>query len=301
MDLSGLESACLRWDLHPRTDPRQLEERLHGAELVVANKVVLDRRTLASARPRLICVAATGTNNVDLGAAADLGVAVTNVTRYATASVVQHVFALILAHKTRLLDYRRAVQQGAWCRSDHFCLLDYPIRELCGETLGVIGFGELGRGVAEAAKAFGLRVLVAAHPGTEPGPGRIHLEEMLPRVDILSLHCPLTQQTRNLIGPAELALMKKDALLVNTARGGIVDERALADALRRDIIGGAAVDVLSAEPPAEHNPLLAADIPNLLLTPHIAWASRESRQRLLDEIAENIRAFSAGERRNRVV
>jgi glycerate dehydrogenase len=301
MDLTRLEAACGRWRLHASTRAEELAERLNGAEVVVTNKVVLDRSALQKARPRLVCVAATGTNNLDLQAARELGIAVTNVTAYATPSVVQHVFALMLAHATRLLDYREAVRKGAWAVSEHFCLLDFPIRELKGKTLGIIGFGELGRGVARAAEAFDMRVLVGARPGSEPSEGRLSLHDLLPLVDVLSLHCPLTEQTRNLIGAAELARMRPDALLVNTARGGIVDEAALADALRRGVIGGAAVDVLTAEPPASGNPLLASDLPNLILTPHTAWASSESRQRLVDEVAANIRAFVKGENRNRVV
>jgi glycerate dehydrogenase len=300
MDLARLRAACAEWTLHARTEPGDVAERLIGVDVVVTNKVVLDRETLTRARPALVCVAATGTNNVDLEAARQLGIAVCNVTGYATAAVVQHVLALTLAHATRLLDYRRAVLDGAWARSDQFCLLDFPIREIAGRTLGIVGFGELGRGVAKAAECLGMRVLVAQRPGGPPQPGRLPLAELLPQVDVLSLHCPLTEHTRNLIGSAELALMRPDALLVNTARGGIVDEEALAAALRQRLIGGAAVDVLTVEPPREGNPLIAADIPNLIVTPHTAWASRESRQRLLDQVALNIEAFAAGEARNRV-
>jgi glycerate dehydrogenase len=300
MDLARLRSVCSEWTLHDRTAPGEVPERLIGVDVVVTNKVVLDRETLTVARPGLVCVAATGTNNVDLEAARELGVAVCNVTGYATAAVVQHVLALMLAHATRLLDYRRAVQDGAWGRSDQFCLLDFPIREMAGRSLGIVGFGELGRGVAKAAECLGMRVLVAQRPGGLPQAGRLPLAELLPQVDVLSLHCPLTEHTRRLIGEVELSLMRPDALLVNTARGGIVDEEALAAALRQGLIGGAAVDVLTVEPPREGNPLLAADIPNLIVTPHTAWASRESRQRLLDQVALNIEAFAAGEARNRV-
>ncbi|MGA7979810.1 MAG: 2-hydroxyacid dehydrogenase [Chromatiaceae bacterium] len=301
LDLTALSAACDRWDRFERTGPEQILERISGAAVVVTNKVVLDRDILAAASAvRLVCVAATGTNNVDIVAARELGIAVSNVTGYATASVVQHVFALILAHATRLLDYRQAVREGAWARSSQFCLLDFPIEELAGRTLGIVGYGELGRSVGRIAEAFGMRVLVAQRPGGAPQPGRLRLDELLPLVDILTLHTPLAENTRNLIGAAELALMKQDALLVNTARGGIVDEHALADALREGTIGGAAVDVLTAEPPRDGNPLLAADIPNLIVTPHVAWASRAARQRLIDEVAENIRAFGEERLRNRM-
>ena len=302
VDLTALRGACDAWTLHEHTSREQTGGRIAGAEVVVTNKVVLDRDHLRSTPSlSLVCVAATGTNNVDLEAARELGIAISNVTAYATPAVVQHVFALMLAHATRLAEYQQAVRDGAWARSDQFCLLDYPIRELASLTLGIVGYGELGRGVAKVAEAFGMQVLVAQRPGGPAEPGRLPLPDLLPRVDVLSLHCPLTETTRNLIGADELALMRPDALLINTARGGIVDERALADALRRGVIGGAAVDVLTVEPPRDGNPLLDPSIPNLIVTPHTAWASRESRQRLIDEVAENIRAFSGGIARNRVV
>ncbi len=301
LDRSHLEPLCTRWDWHPASGPGQTAERIRGADLVISNKVILDRPLLKQAENlRLICVAATGTNNVDLAAARELGIAVANVTGYATPAVVQHVFALILALTTRLPEYQAALAAGAWQRSRQFCLLDYPIRELAGLRLGIVGYGELGRAVGAVAQAFGMELVLAQRPGGEPATGRVPLAELLPQVDILSLHCPLTPATRNLIGPRELSLMRSDALLINTARGGMVDEAALADALRARRLGGAGIDVLEREPPVSGSPLLAPGIPNLILTPHIAWASRESRQRLLDQLVENIRAFAAGERRNRV-
>lgn len=301
LDLSPLESVCAHWEVHDHTAPGETRLRISDAELVVSNKVVLDRRLLQSAPGlELVCIAATGTNNVDLQAARELGIAVTNVRGYATPAVAQHVFALMLAHATRLFDYRQAVLDGAWARSDQFCLLDYPIRELAGRALGILGYGELGRAVAKIAPAFGMDVLVAEHPGGPPQPDRLSLSELLPRVDVLTLHCPLAENTRNLIGAEELALMKPDALLIDTARGGIVEEQALADALRKGIIGAAAVDVLTVEPPRDGSPLLDPSIPNLIVTPHVAWASREARQRLVCEVAENIRAVAEGRGRNRV-
>ncbi len=301
LDLSVLEDALDDWQLFASTSASQVAERIAGAEIVVSNKVPLTAETLArSATLRLICVAATGTNNVDLEAASELGIGVCNVRGYATPAVVQHVFALILALSTRLPQYQHAVAEGRWQRSPFFCLLDYPIREIAGKHLGIVGFGELGRGVAHVAEAFGMRVSVAARPGTAATGTRTPLAELLPRVDVLSLHCPLTPETRGLIGVQELALMKPDAFLINTARGGIVDEAALAEALREGRLGGAGIDVLEREPPRDGDPLLAADIPHLILTPHIAWASRESRQRLLNEVAENIRAYHLGQVRNQV-
>jgi glycerate dehydrogenase len=301
LDLQHLHRACRDWRLYDATATEMALSRIRGASIVVTNKVVLDRATLAGAsRLRLVCIAATGTNNVDIEAALELGIQVRNVVRYATPAVVQHVFGLILALTTRLLDFHNAVRVGAWQRSHQFCLLDYPIRELAGQTLGIVGYGELGQGVGQVAEAFGMQVLVAQRPGGPPRDGRLALEELLPRVDVLTLHCPLTEATRNLIGERELGLMRRDALLINTARGGIVDEAALASALRSGQIGGAGVDVLTREPPREGNPLLASDLPNLILTPHVAWASRESRQRLIDEVAVNIEAFLQGRERNLV-
>ena len=301
IDLSPLHSVCERWEIHPHTAPQETRRRIRDAVVVVSNKVVLNRELLESAPGlKLVGVAATATNNVDLQAAQKLDIAVANVTGYATPAVVQHVFALMLAHATKLFEYHRGVFEGAWADSEHFCVLDHPIRELAGRTLGIVGYGELGRAVAEVASAFGMAVLVAQRPGGPAQADRIQLAELLPRVDVLTLHCPLVEDTRNLIGADELGRMKPDALLINTARGGIVDEKALANALRMGTIGGAAVDVLTTEPPRDGNPLLDPTIPNLIVTPHIAWASRECRQRLVREVAENIRAFSQDRVRNRV-
>jgi glycerate dehydrogenase len=248
----------------------------------------------------LICIAATGTNNVDLTAARELNITVCNVPAYATASVVQHVFALLLSLTTHVHDYRRAVAQHHWERSKNFCFLDFPIHELAGKIFGIIGYGELGKAVATIAEAFGMTVLIAARPGSKAESGRLPLQELLPQVDVLSLHVPLTEQTRNLIGTRELGLMKNTAILINTARGGIVDESALAEALRSHRLGGAGVDVLTKEPPTDGNPLLVADIPNLIITPHTAWASVEARQRLIQQVSANIQAFLAGKPINQI-
>jgi glycerate dehydrogenase len=301
LDRRGLLTTVQRWDFHDYTPAAETAARVADAHLVIANKVLLDSRVLDSAPElRLVCVAATGTNNVDLTAARGRGIAVTNVAGYATAAVVQHVFTLMLALTTRLEDYRAAVREGEWQRAPGFCLLDFPIRELAGLRLGIVGFGELGRAVGRLARAFGMEVLVAQRPGGRAKRGRIPLDALLRRADVVSLHVPLAANTRNLIGAEALALMKPAALLINTARGGIVDEQALADALRAGRLGGAGVDVLTVEPPREGNALLAGDIPNLIVTPHIAWASRGARQRLLDELGANIAAFAEGRHRNRV-
>ena len=301
LDLTRLEASLDAWQLHDVTAPDQVAARIAGAEVVVSNKVVLDATTIGAADAlRFVAVAATGTNNVDLDAARAAGVTVSNVTAYGTPSVAQHVFTLVLSLTTRLLEYRAAVVEGAWARSPHFCLLDFPIRELAGKTFGIVGYGELGQGVARLAEAFDMRVLVAQRPGGPAQAGRVPLDELLPQVDVLTLHCPLTDATRNLIGARELAAMRDDAVLINTARGGIVDEAALVTALRSGTLGGAGFDVLTVEPPRDGNPLLEPGIPNLIVTPHIAWAARESRQRLIDQVAENIERFRAGDPRNRV-
>lgn len=303
LDLSTLRAVQPAWDLLRAISAAEVVERVARAGVAVTNKVVLNRRALTQAKGlKLICIAATGTNNVDLDAARELGIGVTNVTGYATPAVVQHVFSLILALTTQLPGYQKLVREGQWQQSAKFCLLDLPIRELSGKTLGIVGCGELGRAVAEVGKAFGMHVAVAQRPGgNDARSDRIPLQRLLKSVDVLSLHCPLADNTRNLIGADELALMRSDALLINTARGGIVNEQALTQALLSEQIGGAGIDVLSMEPPTEGNPLLALDLPNLIVTPHIAWASRESRQRLVDEVAANIKAFVDGKMRNRVV
>ena len=281
--------------LHDTSTAEQAAERLQGAQVAISNKVYLSAQTLAACPDlKLILVSATGTNNVDLAAAREHGITVANCRGYGTASVAQHALMLLLNLATRLPDYQAAVREGAWQRASQFCLLDFPIIELAGKTLGILGHGELGGAVARLAEALGMRVLFGALPGRPARAERMALAELLPQVDALSLHCPLTEQTHHLIGAAELALMKPQALLINTARGGLVDEQALADALRAGHLGGAAFDVLSEEPPRHGNPLLAADIPRLIITPHNAWGSREARQRMIGQLAENAAAFFAG-------
>lgn len=296
LNLSKLDDAVAEWLWFEKISSDKISDALAGADVVVSNKIFLGAEQLQAARNlKLICIAATGTNNVDLEAAHRLGIKVCNVRAYATPSVVQHVFALLLSLTIHLNEYRHAVRQGAWHRSQHFCLFDFPIRELQGKTLGIIGYGELGKAVARLAEAFGMDVLVAKRNAEDKREDRIALDELLPQIDVLSLHCPLTDDTRGLIGKAQLALMKDDAVLINTARGGLVDEAALLDALQNKTLGAAAIDVIETEPPVAGNILVTADLPNLIVTPHIAWASIESRQRLIDEIAKNISACAAGQ------
>jgi len=301
LDLSGFEPLFDDWQTFPRTAPDERAERMAVADVVVTNKVVLDEAVLRSASNlKLVCLTATGYNNVDIDTARELGIVVSNAVGYATDSVVQHVFALILAHHTRLFDYNAAVRHGDWSRSSQFGLLDYPVRELRGMTLGIVGYGELGQGVARIAEAFGMRVVVSQRPGGSAQPGREPLEVVLAESDVLTLHVPLLEHTRHLIDADALARMKRSALLINTARGAVVDNAALADALRRGEIGGAGIDVLDIEPPPLDHPLLADDIPNLIVTPHSAWAGRQARQNVVDETVANIRAFIEGAPRNRV-
>lgn len=299
IDFTPLVAVLPEWTFHDFSAEAEVAERIAEASVAVSNKVMLNAEALRQARAlKLICISATGTNNVDLVAARALGITVCNVRSYATASVVEHVFALMLALTRRLPAYAATVTEGAWQRSERFALLDFPIAELHGKTLGIVGYGELGRAVARVAEAFGMRVLVAARAHAASGPGRLPLHALLPQVDVLSLHVPLTAETTDLIGAAELALMKPGALLINTARGGIVNEPALVEALRAGRLGGAGVDVLTVEPPRGGHILLEANIPNLIVTPHIAWASGEARQRLVREVAANIAAFLQGTPRN---
>lgn len=300
LDLGDLDPQPLRacfehLELYPATAPGEVVERLQGLEVAIVNKVVLDAATLkACPSLKLILLAATGTNNVDLEAARAQGISVSNCQGYGTPSVAQHTLMLLLALATRLPDYQQAIAEGQWQRSKQFCLLDFPIVELQGKTLGLLGHGELGSAVARLAEAFGMRVLLGQLPGRPARPDRLALEQLLPQVDALTLHCPLNEHTRHMIGAAELKLLKPGAFIVNTARGGIIDEQALAAALRAGHLGGAATDVLSVEPPVEGNPLLASDIPRLIVTPHSAWGSREARQRIIGQLADNAQGFFAG-------
>ena len=299
LDLDALEASLPDWSIRTATPDNEVRRAIQNADIVITNKVMLDRETLQSSNTlKLVCVAATGTNNVDLAAAAEYGITVCNVHGYATTSVVEHVFSLILALTRHLHDYRTAVNEGKWRNAESFCLLDYPVRELAGQTLGIIGYGELGSAVATMGKTFGMKILIAQRPGGALQTGRTPLQQLLSQSDIISLHCPLTDTTRNLIDHGEFALMSRETLLINTARGGIINEAALKQALQSGQIAGAAIDVLSEEPPRHGNPLLNEPIPNLIVTPHIAWASINARQSLINELTENIHAFLKGQPRN---
>jgi glycerate dehydrogenase len=294
-----------RWTEYPLSPPDQVEARLHDATVAITNKVVLRGELLARLpQLRMIAVAATGTDNVDLAWCQANGIVVSNIRGYAVDTVPEHVLMLALMLKRRVLHYRRDVQQGKWQQASMFCFFDHPIGDLCGGTIGICGRGSLGQGVARRAEAFGMRVLWAERKGAaQIRPGYTAFDAVLREADVLTLHLPLNDATRNLIGEAELGQMKRDAVLINTARGGLVDEPALARALREGRILGAGLDVLSKEPPREGNVLLAPallEAPNFVLTPHVAWASARAMQALLDQLIDNIEAYATGSPRNRV-
>lgn len=298
----------LDWQIFDATAPHEMAERIRDAEIVLTNKVELDAGLLrGNPHVKLIVIMATGTNNVDLAVARELEMAVSNVVNYSTESVVQHTFALMLALATKLLQYRSDVTDGRWRRSRQFGLLDHPVMELHGKTLGIVGYGTIGRRVAEVARALGMHVLVAQrdHAASRAisrlAEERVPLAELLARADIVSLHCPLTSDNRQMINADAIARMKPQALFINVSRGGLVDEPALAHALKAGRIAGAGIDVLSEEPPVNGNPLLAADIPNIIVTPHSAWASREARQTLVQQVAMILGEFLQGRRVNVIV
>jgi glycerate dehydrogenase len=270
--------------------------RLRDATIAILNKVPMRAETLAQL-PKLefIAVAATGTDIVDKLYCRQNGITVANIRHYAFNTVPEHVFALIFALRRNLIAYREDVRNGSWQRANQFCFFPHPIRDIAGSTLGIIGFGELGKSVARRAEALGMQVLAT---DVVAQPGLIDLFTILKESDIVTLHVPLTEQTRNMIGSKELAMMRRDAILINTARGGLVDEDALALALKTGVIGGAGFDVLSSEPPKNGNILLEIDLPNFIVTPHIAWASQEAMRILADQLIDNIEAFVAGKPQN---
>ncbi|WP_124076950.1 D-2-hydroxyacid dehydrogenase [Burkholderia gladioli] len=279
------------------TAPEQVAERIRDADIVLVNKVRLQRDALVHAkRLRFVAVAATGTDNIDLQACADMRIVVSNIRNYATHTVPEHTFALIFALRRSITAYRESVQAGRWQQAGQFCYFDYPIRDLAGSTIGIIGDGVLGQSVATMARALGMQVLFAGYKGAaNMGPLYTPFEEVLARADILTLHCPLMDSTRNMIGAAEFDQMKRKSLLINTARGGLVDEAALTRAMRAGQIGGAGFDVVTREPPLPDHPFMSLlDLPNFILTPHVAWASDEAVQGLADQLVDNVEAFVNG-------
>ncbi len=304
LDLAPLKSALPTLEVFGNTPAQQRVERIRNAEVVLCNKVRLDAEVLSTApNVKFIGLTATGTDNVDLDYACQHSIAVCNLVAYCTESVVEHVFAVMLSLAHSIGPFDRLVQAGEWQKAENFCRLDYSVRGLSAMTLGIVGYGELGQGVAKIARQFGMQVLVSKRPGSR-GQGdsnRPDFHEVLRSADVVSLHCPLNDDTRNLINADTLNTMKSTAILINTARGGLVDSQALSDALTNGDIAAAAIDVLPQEPPVDGDPLLDYHGDNLIITPHIAWASREARQNAIGELAANYQAFAAGELRNRVV
>jgi len=308
LDRSTLQARVRRpafehtWQEYAVTGAGELVERLQEATVAITNKVPLRAEALRRLpKLKLIAVAATGYDVIDIAYCQANGIAVANIRNYAVHTVPEHAFALITALRRNLIAYREDVEKGRWQQIDQFCFFDHPIRDLYGATLGIIGEGVLGQGTANIARGFGMRVLFADHaPPKAPGVVFTPLDQVLAESDVISLHVPLTADTRNVIGIEQFRRMKRTAILINTARGGLVDERALVQALKEGLIAGAGFDVLTREPPREGNPLLELRLPNFILTPHVAWASDGAMQFLADQLVDNIEAFVKGSPQNLV-
>lgn len=290
------------WVDHGETKPSQIIDRLQNATIVICNKLPLRSDVLVQLpKLRLIAVAATGVDNIDLEFCKSQNIAVCNGRNYATTSLPEHVLTLVFTLRRSLIAYREDVANGNWQHAKQFCLLDHPINDVRGSTMGIIGYGALGRATAKLAQAVGMKVIVAEQKHSSiVRDGRASFHDVLRSSDVLSLHCPLTDATRKLIDAEELKLMKPTAILINTARGALVDEVALIVALKNGTIAAAGIDVLRVEPPVDSNPLLEEKLPNLIVTPHVAWASREAMQTLADQVIDNLEAFVRGEPRNLV-
>ncbi len=288
------------WTDHIQTTPAELVERIRDADIVVTNKVRLTAEALQQApRVKLIAVSATGTDNIDLAHCRTQGIVVSNIRGYAVQTVPEHAFMMMLALRRNLIGWREDVRAGLWQQAEQYCLFTRQVNDLYGSTLGLVGHGSLGSGMHRLAEAFGMRVLIAERRGaTATREGYTPFDRVMAEADVISLHTPLTPETRHMIGAREFALMKPSAILINAARGNLVDESALVDALKSGRIAGAGFDVLSVEPPRDGNPLLDLDLPNFILTPHVAWSSREAMQGLADQLVDNIEAFVAGTPRN---
>jgi glycerate dehydrogenase len=288
------------WVEYAETLPSQVVERLANASIVISNKLALREPDLSQLpQLKLIAIAATGSDCVDLDYCSAHAIAVCNVRGYAVNSVPEHVLMLILTLRRNLLAYREDVQQGKWQQSKQFCLLSRELHDISGSTLGIVGYGSIGKAMARLGESVGMRVLISEHKNAATiREGRISFEETLRQADVISLHCPLTNETQNLMGRAEFGMMKRQALLINTARGALVEDAALIEALQDGIIAGAGVDVLREEPPVHGSPLLELDLPHFIVTPHVAWASNEAVQALADQVIDNIEAFVAGQPRN---
>jgi glycerate dehydrogenase len=274
----------------------EIVERLKDADIAIINKVPMRAETLKLLpKLKLIAVAATGTDIIDKAYCKANGITIVNIRNYAFNTVPEHVLALIFTLRRNLFAYTKDVQDGVWNKSSQFCFLTHPIRDVAGSTLGIVGYGALGKSIGKRAEALGMKVLPY---DIFPQPGLVDFDTILTQSDIITLHVPLTPETKNMIGAKELKKMKHSAILINTARGGLVDEAALVEALKTGTIAGAGFDVLTKEPPKEGNILLDATIPNLIVTPHVAWASKEAMQILADQLIDNIEAFVAGKPQN---
>ncbi len=308
LDFSTLENIA-QWKWFDNADASDVaSEDLKRVEILVSNKAIIERELIEFCENlKLICVAATGVNNVDIRAAQEYDVKVCNVRAYATASVTQHVFSLILSLNRKLCSCKKSVIDGRWSQSEFFCYFGEPISDLENKVLGIIGYGELGKAVEKVALNFGMRVLIAeshsAKSNVNGADKRVDIKTLLTNADIVSLHCPLTKNNQHMIAANEFSIMKNSALIINTARGGLIDESALLVALEDNEIAGAGLDVLEQEPPEKNNALInyAQNSENLIITPHIAWASQQARQNLVNQIAENIRAYKLGQSRNVIV
>ncbi|QFI38352.1 D-2-hydroxyacid dehydrogenase [Moritella marina ATCC 15381] len=292
-----------QWQEYATTTSEQVVERLQGASIVITNKVILNSQVLSQCpQLKMIAIAATGTNNVDLDYCRQHDIIVSNIQGYATNSVPEHVLAMMLALKRNLVGYHQDIQASVWQQQKQFCFFNHPISDISGSTIGIIGKGSLGNAVATLAKALGMTVLFAERKGANKcREGYTLFESVLQQADVLTLHCPLAEQTHNLIGSDELKLMKNTSILINTGRGGLVDEDALVDALLNQQIAGAGVDVFTQEPADDTNPLIAnAHLPNLILTPHVAWGSDSAIQTLAEQLINNIEQFVAGTPQNQV-
>jgi glycerate dehydrogenase len=302
LDRSTLQATVRRpafehtWQEYATTSAAQTVERLKDATIVLTNKAPLRGDVLAQLpKLKMIAVAATGYDVIDVPACRERGIAVANIRNYALHTVPEHAFSLILALRRSLLEYRADVERGRWQEVDQFCFFDHPIRDLHGSTMGIFGEGVLGQGTAAIARAFGMRVLFADHaPPKMPNVEFTPMEQVLAESDVISLHCPLTPDSRNMFGLEQFRKMKRSAILINTARGGLVDEQALVTALKEGLIAGAGFDVLTKEPPKEGNPLLDLRMPNFILTPHVAWASDGAMQFLADQLIDNVELFIKG-------
>lgn len=291
-----------QWEEYPATAAGQVLARLQDATIAISNKVHLRRETLAQLpRLKMVAVSATGTDNVDIAYCKERGIVVSNIRNYAAHTVPEHVFMLMLALRRNLLAFREDVQNGEWQKAAQFCLFTHPVRDLHGSTLGIMGSGSIGRSVAQIAQAFGMKVLLAEHKGVAGvRPGYTAFDTVVRESDVITLHLPLKENTRHLISTAEFERMRPGAILINTARGGLVDETALLHALQSGRLGGAGFDVLPKEPPTEGHPLLDLNLPNFILTPHVAWSGSAAMQTMADQLIDNIEAYVAGTPRNMV-